>query len=146
METDKIRLPANAWKWATKYAREMRCLSNDAWHFGHMREWNRQLFTSSMRTEHTDISRRRFAETKGSDTEPISRFLNSRRTASPIHCAPVRTLRVARSHLLGLFTIVTRAALPCEKWLGYTGFRIGSGFNKRGGMAPDRSEMPYPRH
>src|SRR5580693_853105 len=74
MESDEIRLPANAWKWGTKYAREMRCLSNDAWHFGHMREWDRQSLTSSMRTDHTAISRRRFAETKGSDTEPISRF------------------------------------------------------------------------
>lgn len=56
------------------YAREMRCLSNDAWHLGHARRWNPSLLTSSWRTEHTDISQRRFAETRPGTVEPISRF------------------------------------------------------------------------
>lgn len=73
-ESDEIRLPASAWKYPSKYAREMRCLSNDAWHFGYVRNWDPRLLTSSMRTVHTDISKRRFAETRGGDTEPISRF------------------------------------------------------------------------
>src|SRR5262249_26663612 len=71
---DEVELPAKAMGRPSKYARELRCLSNDAWHFGYVREWNPRLLTSSMRTVHTEISRRRFAETKGGDTEPISRF------------------------------------------------------------------------
>ena len=65
------------WKWGTPdnaYAREMRCLSNDAWHFGHTRQWTPEVLTASARTNHTDISRRRFAETEEGVVEPISRF------------------------------------------------------------------------
>ena len=58
----------------SSYAAELRCLSNDAWHYGHMRRWDPSLLTSSARTEHTEISRRRFAETQGGSVEPISRF------------------------------------------------------------------------
>ena len=72
--SDEVKLPGTAWKYPSEYAREMRCLSNNAWHFGHARVWNRQLLTSSMRTDHTDISKRRFAQTVGGETEPISRF------------------------------------------------------------------------
>lgn len=58
----------------SKYAADLRCLSNDAWRLGHMRRWNPAILTSSARTEHTDISRRRFAETAAGAVEPISRF------------------------------------------------------------------------
>jgi DNA (cytosine-5)-methyltransferase 1 len=71
---DEVHLPERAWKKPSRYARELRCLSNDAWHFGYPRTWNPRLLTSSMRTIHTDISQRRFAETAGGGTEPISRF------------------------------------------------------------------------
>ena len=56
------------------YASEMRCLANDASHFGYVRNWNRSNLTSSARTEHTEISRRRFAQTAPGTVEPISRF------------------------------------------------------------------------
>jgi DNA (cytosine-5)-methyltransferase 1 len=56
------------------YAAELRCLTNDAWHLGYVRNWRPSLLTSSMRTEHTSISKRRFAETEGGTTEPISRY------------------------------------------------------------------------
>jgi DNA (cytosine-5)-methyltransferase 1 len=56
------------------YAAEMRCLSNDAWHRGYVRNWNPGVLTSSARTAHTDISRCRFAETAPGEVEPISRF------------------------------------------------------------------------
>jgi DNA (cytosine-5)-methyltransferase 1 len=56
------------------YAAELRVQTNDAWHRGYVREWNPALLTSSARTTHTDISRRRFAETRPGDVEPISRF------------------------------------------------------------------------
>lgn len=56
------------------YAAELRCMTNDAWHFGYVRSWSPAHLTSSARTEHTDISRRRFSETKPGTVEPISRF------------------------------------------------------------------------
>lgn len=58
----------------SSYAGLLRCISNDAWHFSRVREWNPALLTSSARTEHTEISRRRFAETEPGAVEPISRF------------------------------------------------------------------------
>lgn len=56
------------------YANEMQCLSNSAWHFGYVRNWDRTVLTSSARTRHTEISQRRFAETQSGTVEPISRF------------------------------------------------------------------------
>lgn len=56
------------------YAAELRCLNNNAWHYGYPRDWNPAVLTSSARTAHTDISRRRFAETEPGMIEPISRF------------------------------------------------------------------------
>lgn len=58
----------------TAYAAELRCLTNQAWHFGYTRQWDPETLTSSARTLHTDISRRRFAETEPGAVEPISRF------------------------------------------------------------------------
>ncbi len=62
------------WTEGSTYALEMRCRTNSAWHYGEIRDWDRDLLTSSARTEHTEISRRRFSETTGGETEPISRF------------------------------------------------------------------------
>jgi DNA (cytosine-5)-methyltransferase 1 len=64
-------------RWTTPsiYASEMRCVSPESWHYGYRREWDPSLLTSSMRSNHSDISRRRFAATKGGEIEPISRFL-----------------------------------------------------------------------
>lgn len=56
------------------YAQELRCLTNEAWHFGYVREWRRDILTSSARTIHTEISRERFARTPQGEVEPISRF------------------------------------------------------------------------
>ena len=56
------------------FAREMRCLSNDAWHFGYVRNWDPSVLTSSARTGHTEISRGRFSRTAPGTVEPISRF------------------------------------------------------------------------
>lgn len=64
----------NAWGRPSPYARYMRCLDNNAWHFGHVRNWNPAILTSSARTTHTDISMRRFAATDPGEVEPISRF------------------------------------------------------------------------
>jgi DNA (cytosine-5)-methyltransferase 1 len=62
------------WGKPSAYAQKMRCLDKEAWEFGYMRKWNPELLTSSMRTEHTGISRLRFSETKPGTVEPISRF------------------------------------------------------------------------
>lgn len=71
-ETDEVTY--DCWADGSAYAMEMRCRTNSAWHHGVIREWNRNALTSSARTEHTEISRRRFSETAGGETEPISRF------------------------------------------------------------------------
>ena len=80
------------------YAAEMRCLTNSCWHYGYVREWDRSLVTSSATTKHTDISRRRFAETKQGEVEPISRFL--RLPASGV----ANTLRAGTDGARGAFT------------------------------------------
>lgn len=58
----------------SRYAAELRCLSNRAWHFGYARDWTPGVMSSSARSDHTPISRRRFGETPHGQTEPISRF------------------------------------------------------------------------
>ena len=72
MESDET--DTGRWGKPSAYAREMRCLTNEAWHFGYVREWNPAVLTSSARTNHSDISRRRFGETQPGQVEPISRF------------------------------------------------------------------------
>ena len=58
----------------SEYAKKLRCLSNDAWDFAYPRVWDAGKLTSSMRTGHTDISRRRFKETSFGKVGPISRL------------------------------------------------------------------------
>lgn len=72
MQSDEA--PTTKWGRATRYGREMRCFGNASWHFGYVREWDRHLLTSSLRTDHTLISRRRFEATPPGEVEPISRF------------------------------------------------------------------------
>lgn len=73
IETDTVQSARSAD--AGSYARQLRCETPDAWHYGRVREWNPEMLTSSARTTHTDISRRRFIETEPGSVEPISRFL-----------------------------------------------------------------------
>lgn len=63
-----------AFKLPSPYAAEMRCMTNDAWHFGRVRDWSPGFLTSSARTVHTAISIGRFAATMPGAVEPISRF------------------------------------------------------------------------
>jgi DNA (cytosine-5)-methyltransferase 1 len=58
----------------SKYAQELRCMDTTGWHFGYRRQWNSSELTSSTRTRHSTISRRRFSQTKQGEVEPISRF------------------------------------------------------------------------
>ena len=69
---DSVR--TNRWGKPSPYARKLRCLDNEAWHFGYPRLWDPLVLTASARTDHTLISRRRFEETEPDDIEPISRF------------------------------------------------------------------------
>ncbi|MGO4334914.1 DNA cytosine methyltransferase [Labrys sp. KB_33_2] len=72
--TDELRLTGKDWKEPSAYGREMRSLSNDSWHFAHPRKWTPNYLTSSLRTEHTDISKRRFLSAEQGRVEPISRL------------------------------------------------------------------------
>jgi len=62
------------WAKASEYSLEMRAATPESWHYGYKRHWDPNLLTSSMRTEHSAISRRRFSETQPGEVEPISRF------------------------------------------------------------------------
>lgn len=87
-----------AWGKPSSYASEMRCLTNEAWHFGYPRDWNPNLLTSSLRTDHTAISRRRFRLTDGGRVEPISRFFKLPRNGVS------NTLRAGTDAARGAFT------------------------------------------
>ncbi|HEY8933267.1 MAG TPA: DNA cytosine methyltransferase [Rariglobus sp.] len=56
------------------YAALMRCTTTAGWHYGYRRRWDRTILTASARSEHSAISRRRFAVTQPGKVEPISRF------------------------------------------------------------------------
>lgn len=95
-ETDEV--PFSKWGDGSAYSNEMRCLTNSAWHNGHIRNWDPNYLTSSARTEHTAISRRRFSATNGGETEPISRFYKLRRDGLS------NTLRAGTDGARGAFT------------------------------------------
>jgi DNA (cytosine-5)-methyltransferase 1 len=59
---------------ASAYAKLMRCDTPDGWCYGYKRLWDPELLTSSMRSNHTEISRNRFSSTVPGEVEPISRF------------------------------------------------------------------------
>jgi DNA (cytosine-5)-methyltransferase 1 len=95
-KSDVVR--TNAFKAPSTYASELRALTNEAWHFGYVRNWSPGLLTSSARTGHTDISRRRFHETEPGTVEPISRFYR----LSPSGLS--NTLRAGTDGARGAFT------------------------------------------
>jgi len=70
--TDEVR--TDAWGEPSCFARLMRGLDVDPTDFSHPRVWDNGLLTSSARTDHSVISRRRFRETAQGSVEPISRF------------------------------------------------------------------------
>jgi len=61
-------------KAASEYAAPLRGSAEDDSDFSIPRRFDSGMLTSSMRTVHTDLSRRRFAETPHGETEPVSRF------------------------------------------------------------------------
>ena len=62
------------WGSPSPYAMAMRCMTNNAWGYGFKRKWEPAMLTSSARTDHSTISRRRFAATESGVVEPISRL------------------------------------------------------------------------
>lgn len=95
-EQDEVFVPR--WRKPSTYASELRMRTDNAWHFGYRRLWNPQMLTNSMRTGHTAISRRRFAETEPGEVEPISRFY--RLSAAGLS----NTLRAGTDAARGAFT------------------------------------------
>ncbi len=72
LHTDETR--TEGWRGRGSYARKMRCIDLEAWAFGYQRIWDPRLLTSSMRSQHSRISKLRFAQTDPGTVEPISRF------------------------------------------------------------------------
>ena len=97
ISSDSVRVGETTSNLST-YAKEMRCLGSDAWHNGYKREWNPQFLTASLRTAHTEISRRRFQKTPPAAVEPISRFYKL--AASGVS----NTLRAGTDSARGAFT------------------------------------------
>lgn len=91
VKTKRFGKPSN-------YAAELRCLGNDSWHFGHKRIWKSELLTSSARTDHTGISRRRFRQVREGEVAPISRFYKLPREGVS------NTLRAGTDGARGAFT------------------------------------------
>lgn len=86
------------WGLPSPYASSLRCHNPADWYSGYRRHWNLRLLTSSMRTHHTAISRRRFSATPLGEIEPISRFFK----LSPENVC--NTLRAGTDSARGAFT------------------------------------------
>ncbi len=95
IETDCVKL--RFFGAPSRYAAELRGLGKQG-HYGYARDWDRSTMSSSWRTDHTPISRRRFGETPHGETEPISRFFK----LSPAGLS--NTLRAGTDGARGAFT------------------------------------------
>ncbi|MFO1421646.1 MAG: DNA cytosine methyltransferase [Candidatus Competibacteraceae bacterium] len=80
------------------YARRLRGLESDPADYSHPRSFDPSRLTSSLRTEHTELSRRRFNQTPQGKVEPVSRF---HRLAPHGLC---NTLRAGTDSARGAFT------------------------------------------
>lgn len=70
-KTDDVRAK---WETSTSYAQGLRCHAVDLTNFGYEREFDSNILTSSLRTQHTELSKQRFMATEHGKTEPVSRF------------------------------------------------------------------------
>ena len=95
-ESDEI--PFKYVKRARGYSAKMRCTSDTGWMYGYKRKWNNKILTGSLRTNHTEISRRRFLETTPGTVEKISRFYKLS------HDGISNTLRAGTDSARGAFT------------------------------------------
>lgn len=95
-QTDMVY--TDQWGQPSAYGAELRCLTAGAWHCGYRRPWEPGWLTASMRTDHTDRLRRRFAETPPGRREAISHFFK----LAPDGVA--NTLRAGTDSARGAFT------------------------------------------
>ena len=72
LQSDSV---AVKYRTSSSYARRLRGLELDPSDFAYPRRFDTDMLTSSARTEHTDLSKRRFSDTPHGESEPISRFL-----------------------------------------------------------------------
>ncbi|HEU4805168.1 MAG TPA: DNA cytosine methyltransferase [Nitrobacter sp.] len=95
--SDEVRV--KRWKKVSDYAANMRCGNDlDGWGYGYRRAWDPEMLTSSARSNHTDTSRERFAQTRPGEVEPVSRFFK-------LHPQGVsNTLRAGTDSARGAFT------------------------------------------
>jgi DNA (cytosine-5)-methyltransferase 1 len=96
VNTDWVR--TSAFKKPSGYARALRGITKHASNYGYERAWDAGILTSSARTVHSAISRRRFEETIPGTVEPISRFFK----LSPPGLS--NTLRAGTDGARGAFT------------------------------------------
>jgi len=71
LERDWVRA---RFKMPTVYSAPLRGHERDPEDYSEPREFDSTLLTSSLRTIHTELSKKRFSETNPGDTEPVSRF------------------------------------------------------------------------
>jgi DNA (cytosine-5)-methyltransferase 1 len=71
LERDWVRA---RFKTPTEYSAPLRGQSEDPGDHSIPRDFDSHLLTSSLRTVHTELSKKRFAETLHGETEPVSRF------------------------------------------------------------------------
>lgn len=71
VDSDSVKA---TWGVPSAYAAMLRGAQDDPRDFSYSREWDPTRLTSSLRTDHSAISRRRFRDTEQGDIEPISRF------------------------------------------------------------------------
>ncbi|WP_250477253.1 DNA cytosine methyltransferase [Caballeronia sp. INML1] len=86
------------WGKASWYAKTLRGSVRPAWDFAYGRKFDPRVLTGSLRTDHSEISRRRFAETQEGAVEPISRFFKLP------SCGVSNTLRAGTDSARGAFT------------------------------------------
>lgn len=81
-----------------RYARRLRGFESDPEDLSYPRKFDPHVLTASMRTDHTNLSRKRFVETEHGKTEPVSRF-------HKLHPEKVcNTLRAGTDSARGAFT------------------------------------------
>lgn len=96
VDCDTVR--TTQWGKPSVYAEVLRGVVQDPTDYSVPRLWDPAFLTSSPRTDHSDISRRRFAETEGGSVEPISRLF--RLPEDSVSC----TLRAGTDAARGAFT------------------------------------------
>lgn len=62
------------WSSRSAYAKQLRGIEGDPKDFGYPRSYDRNVLSSSLRTNHTELSKRRFLATVQGETEAVSRF------------------------------------------------------------------------